>query len=82
MIRIFYSYYNYRLEYNVDSNGSKLEIYNMLKDSELPFEGNAIQKIQSVYYAGKQTEILFRYRVREEKESAVNDCEYILYNDQ
>ncbi|MCP9257101.1 hypothetical protein DINM_000335 [Dirofilaria immitis] len=40
-----------RLEYNVDSSGSKLEIYNTLKDSELPFEGNAIQKIQAVYYA-------------------------------
>lgn len=65
---MYYAYYDYRLEYNVDSNGSKLQIYNMLKDCELPFEGNAIQKIQAVYYAGKQTEILFRYRVRREKE--------------
>ncbi|KAL3986389.1 hypothetical protein ACH3XW_42550 [Acanthocheilonema viteae] len=57
-------YKQFMLEYNIDSNGSKLEIYNMLKDSELPFEGNAIQKIQAIYYAGKQTEILFRYKVR------------------
>ncbi|CAG9532514.1 unnamed protein product [Cercopithifilaria johnstoni] len=61
-------YKQFMLEYNVDSNGSKLEIYNMLRDSELPFDGNAIQKIQSIYYAGKQTEILFRYKVKKKKE--------------
>uniref|UniRef100_A0A0R3RQM6 ERAP1_C domain-containing protein n=1 Tax=Elaeophora elaphi TaxID=1147741 RepID=A0A0R3RQM6_9BILA len=70
-------YRQFMLEYNVDSSGSKLEIYNMLKDSELPFEGNAIQKIQAVYYAGKQTEILFRYKVRQEREMLAN-CEHIL----
>uniref|UniRef100_A0A915Q504 BTB domain-containing protein n=1 Tax=Setaria digitata TaxID=48799 RepID=A0A915Q504_9BILA len=72
-------YRRFMLEYNVDSKGSKLEIYNMLKNSELPFEGNAIQKIQAVYYAGKQTEILLRYKVGQEKEeSMIDDCEHVL----
>ncbi|VDK83126.1 unnamed protein product [Litomosoides sigmodontis] len=71
-------YKQFMLEYNVDSSGSKLQIYNMLKDCELPFEGNAIQKIQAVYYAGKQTEILFRYTVRREREWSINDGEHIL----
>ncbi|KAM3716458.1 Chaperonin GroEL [Dirofilaria immitis] len=75
-------YKQFMLEYNVDSSGSKLEIYNTLKDSELPFEGNAIQKIQAVYYAGKQTEVLFRYRIEQGKENTVNNYEYMLWKNQ
>uniref|UniRef100_A0A8R1XP48 Uncharacterized protein n=1 Tax=Onchocerca volvulus TaxID=6282 RepID=A0A8R1XP48_ONCVO len=74
-------YRQFMLEYNIDSNGSKLEIYNTLKDSELPFEGNAIQKIQSIYYAGKQTQLLFRYKIKQERQGkTINDCEHILCN--
>lgn len=54
----------------------------MLKDSELPFEGNAIQKIQAVYYAGKQAEILFRYKVKQEEGETINDQGYILCSEQ